>query len=50
MKDFTPTKETISLHGLGFIQIVLGGNQRMHVWHPDLPRRDCYEHSAIHNH
>jgi hypothetical protein len=29
---------------------VLPGNQRMHVWHPDLPRRDCYEHSAIHNH
>jgi hypothetical protein len=50
MKDFTPTKETISLHGLGFIQLVLGGNQRMHVWHPDLPRRDCYEASAIHNH
>ena len=22
----------------------------MHVWHPDLPRRSCYEHSAIHNH
>lgn len=50
MKDFTPTKETISLHGLGFIQLVLGGNQRMHIWHPDLPRRDCYEHSAVHNH
>lgn len=50
MKDFTPTKETISLHGLGFIQVVLGANQRMHVWHPDLPRRDCYEHSAVHNH
>lgn len=50
MKDFTPTKETISLHGLGFIQLVLPANQRMHVWHPDLPRRDCYEHSAIHNH
>lgn len=50
MKDFTPTKETISLHGLGFIQLVLGGNQRMHVWHPDLPRRDCYEHSDVHNH
>lgn len=50
MKDFTPTKETISLHGLGFIQLVLPGKQRVHVWHPDLPRRDCYEHSAIHNH
>lgn len=50
MKDFTPTKETISLHGLGFIQLILGGNQRMHIWHPDLPRRDCYAHSAVHNH
>lgn len=50
MKDFTPTKETVSLHGLGFIQVVLPGNQRLHVWHPDLPRRNCFEHSAIHNH
>lgn len=50
MKDFTPTKETISLHGLGFIQLVLPANQRLHVWHPDLPRRECYKHSAIHNH
>lgn len=50
MKDFTPTKETISLHGLGFIQLVLPGNQRLHVWHPDLPRRKCFEHSPVHNH
>jgi len=50
LKDFTPTKETVSLHGLGFIQVVLPANRRLHVWHPDLPRRDCYEHSAIHNH
>ena len=50
MKDFAPTVEQISLHGLGFIQVKLGGNQRMHVWHPDLPRRSCYQHSAIHNH
>lgn len=50
MKDFTPTKETISLHGLGFIQLKLEGNQRMHVWHPNLPRRNCYQYSAIHNH
>lgn len=50
LKDFTPTKEAISLHGLGFIQLVLPANQRLHVWHPELPRRDCYEHSAIHNH
>jgi hypothetical protein len=49
-KDFTPTPETISLHGLGFIQVKLGGSQRLHVWHPELPRRSCYEHSEIHNH
>jgi hypothetical protein len=49
-KDFTPTKEQISLHGLGFIQIVMPGNQRLHVWHPELPRRSCFQHSAIHNH
>ncbi len=50
MKDFTPTKETISLHGLGFIQLILPNDQRMHVWHPDLPRRNCYKFSSIHNH
>lgn len=50
MKDFTPTARQISLHGLGFIQVILEGNQRLHVWHPDLPRRSCFEHSAIHNH
>jgi hypothetical protein len=48
-RDFTPTKEAISLHGLGFIQVKLPG-RRMHVWHPDLPRRDCYAWSPIHNH
>lgn len=50
IKDFSPTKERISLHGLGFIQLILDGGQRLHVWHPDLPRRNCYAHSAIHNH
>lgn len=50
MKDFEPTEDTISLHGLGFIQVKLGGNQRLHVWHPNLPRRSCFEHSAIHDH
>jgi hypothetical protein len=50
MKDFTPTSEQISLHGLGFIQVKLPANRRLHVWHPDLPRRSCYEWSAIHNH
>lgn len=49
-RDFTPTLETISLHGLGFIQLKLQGNQRLHVWHPELPRRNCFEHSAVHNH
>jgi hypothetical protein len=48
--DFTPTAETISLHGLGFIQVKLPAKRRLHVWHPDLPRRECYKHSAIHNH
>ncbi len=50
MKDFTPTKETISLHGLGFIQLQLNKNNRLHIWHPELPRRKCYDWSAIHNH
>lgn len=49
-RDYTPTREQITLHGLGFIQVKLDGNQRLHVWHPDLPRRACFEHSAIHNH
>lgn len=50
MKDFTPTKETISLHGLGFIQLQLENNCRLHVWHPELPRRICFVDSSIHNH
>ena len=50
VKDFTPTKEQISLHGLGFIQVTLPANKRLHVWHPDLPRRSCYQYSSIHNH
>jgi hypothetical protein len=49
-RDFTPTKEQITLHGLGFIQVKLPGNRRMHVWHPDLPRRACFAASPIHNH
>jgi hypothetical protein len=40
----------ISLHGLGFIQVELNPAQRLHVWHPDLPRRKCFEHSQIHTH
>lgn len=42
--------KAITLHGLGFVQIQLQGNQRLHVWHPELPRRTCYKYSAIHNH
>lgn len=49
MLDFTPTKETISLHGLGFMQIIVPAG-RLHIWHPDLPRRKCFEQSKIHNH
>lgn len=45
-----PMTANISLHGLGFIQVQLQGGQRLLVWHPDLPRRTCFEHSAIHNH
>lgn len=48
--DFTPTKGDITLHGLGFIQIKMPNDMRMHVWHPDLPRRKCFSESAIHNH
>lgn len=49
-KDFSPIEAQISCHGLGFAQVKLGGNQRLHVWHPDLPRRDCFQWSPIHNH
>ena len=42
--------DKITLHGLGFVQIQLQGEQRLHVWHPELPRRSCFEHSAIHDH
>lgn len=48
--EFEETREAISLHGLGFVQVKLGGGQRLHVWHPDLPRRHCHEHSQIHDH
>lgn len=42
--------DKITLHGLGFVQVQLEGSQRLHVWHPELPRRTCFEHSAIHDH
>ena len=31
--------DKITLHGLGFVQVQLEGSQRLHVWHPELPRR-----------
>lgn len=40
----------ITLHGLGFIQVKLQGKQRLHVWHPALPRRANADVSPIHNH
>lgn len=42
--------DKITLHGLGFVQVQLQGDQRLHVWHPELPRRACFEDSAIHDH
>ncbi len=48
--NFKETEATVSLHGLGFLQVKLGGGQRLHVWHPDLPRRQCFEHSQVHDH
>lgn len=50
MIDLTPTAQEISLHGLGFIQLKIGERNRIHVWHPDLPRRKCYIDSDVHNH
>lgn len=50
MTEFKETEAAICLHGLGFIQVKLGGDQRLHVWHPDLPRRTCAVYSNIHNH
>jgi len=44
------TAEKISLHGLGFLQVKLENNLRLHVWHPELPRRHCFEYSAVHDH
>lgn len=50
VRDFTPTAEQISLHGLGFLQVKLPGNKRLHAWHPALPQRACFDFSPIHNH
>ncbi|KTB87923.1 hypothetical protein AO070_04745 [Pseudomonas syringae pv. syringae PD2766] len=42
--------DKITLHGLSFVQVQLEGSQRLHVWHPELPRRTCFEQSDIHDH
>ncbi|AIW01565.1 hypothetical protein vB_Pae_PS44_00011 [Pseudomonas phage vB_Pae_PS44] len=44
-----PMKDKITLHGLGFIQVQLPAG-RLHVWHPELPRRRCIAASSIHDH
>ncbi|WLD70334.1 MULTISPECIES: hypothetical protein [Pseudomonas] len=33
--------DKITLHGLDFVQVQLEGGQRLHVWHPELPRCAC---------
>jgi len=43
-------KNPITLHGLGFLQAVLKDGSRLHVWHPDLPRRNCADFTAVHSH
>lgn len=48
--EFKETEEKITLHGLGFLQVKLVGGQRLNVWHPELPRRKCFESSSIHDH
>jgi hypothetical protein len=47
---FDAMPERITLHGLGFIQIVVAPTKRIHVWRPDIPRRKCYAVSRTHNH
>jgi hypothetical protein len=46
----TRTEERVTLHGLGFLQLQLPNNTRLHIWHPALPRRYCVDHSSIHDH
>lgn len=50
IEKFRETAEQITLHGLGFLQLKLPANQRLHIWHPELPRRECFEYSSIHDH
>lgn len=50
LTHFKPVKGNITLHGLGFIQLVVAPNVRIHVWHPDLPVRKHYQQTKVHNH
>lgn len=47
---YEPNERQLSLHGLGFIQMRLNDFMRIHVWHPDLPRRMNAAKTAIHTH
>lgn len=47
---YKETAEAITLHGLGFLQVKLPANRRLHVWHRELPRRWCHQHSQVHDH
>jgi len=47
---FKPTTNQITLHGLGFLQVILNDTMRLNVWHPELPRRSCFNQSSIHDH
>lgn len=49
-REFKEIAESITLHGLGFIQVKLENDQRLHIWHPELPRRKCFKDSSIHSH
>jgi hypothetical protein len=50
MKDTRPVEGKITLHGLGFLVVQLTPTLRMHVWHPDLPRRRDWRYTKVHNH
>lgn len=49
-KVYEKTEDALTLHGLGFLQLQLQSGKRLHVWHPELPRRKCFQHSQIHDH
>jgi hypothetical protein len=44
------TEKKFNLHGLGFLQFHLPDGLRLHVWHPDLPKRENAMETGIHDH